>query len=118
GQYLMHTGYAPSATLKHPSLGAWVSHELGDPKFELPNFVSIRGPSISAGFMGAAYNPFAVLHPSEGVRNLALAKDIDTPRFDRRLEALGILQDNFQAESGSPSMGDHNTVYQKSVRLM
>ena len=21
GQYLMHTGYAPSATLKHPSLG-------------------------------------------------------------------------------------------------
>src|SRR6185312_11378941 len=52
GQYLMHTGYAPSATLKHPSLGAWVSHELGHPKFELPNFVSIRGPSISAGFMG------------------------------------------------------------------
>src|SRR5688572_10765678 len=25
GQYLMHTGYAPSGTLKHPSLGAWAS---------------------------------------------------------------------------------------------
>src|SRR5262249_28231472 len=47
GQYLMHTGYAPSATLKHPSLGAWVSHELGNAEAELPNFVSIRGPSIS-----------------------------------------------------------------------
>jgi hypothetical protein len=118
GQYLMHTGYAPSATLKHPSLGAWVSHELGDPKFELPNFVSICGPSISAGFMGAEYNPFAVLHPGEGVRNLPLAKDVDRSRFDSRLEALNILQDNFQAESGSASVGIHNTVYQKAVRLM
>ncbi len=31
GQYLMHTGYAPSGTLKHPSLGSWVSSELGNP---------------------------------------------------------------------------------------
>ena len=45
--YLMHTGYAPSTTLQHPSLGAWVSHELGDDAAELPNFVSIRGASIS-----------------------------------------------------------------------
>ncbi len=118
GQYLMHTGYAPSATLKHPSLGAWVSHELGDPRFELPNFVSIRGPSISAGFMGAEFNPFAVLHPREGVRNLPLAKDVDQPRFTSRLEALSILQDNFHAESGSSSIGVHDTVYQKAVRLM
>jgi hypothetical protein len=118
GQYLMHTGYPPSATLKHPSLGAWVSHELGDPKFELPNFVSIRGPSISAGFMGAEYNPFAVLQPNEGVRNLPLAKDVDQPRFTSRLEALSILQDNFHAESGSTSVGVHDTVYQKAVRLM
>src|SRR6476646_8255085 len=32
--YLMHTGYAPSTTLQHPSLGAWVSHELGDESAE------------------------------------------------------------------------------------
>src|SRR5688572_18376343 len=42
--YLMHTGYSPSTTLQHPSLGAWVSHELGHDAAELPNFVSIRGP--------------------------------------------------------------------------
>src|SRR5262245_14747695 len=44
--YLMHTGYAPSTTLQHPGLGSWVSHEIGDEKAELPNFISIRGPSI------------------------------------------------------------------------
>src|SRR5262245_8927200 len=48
--YLMHTGYAPSTTLQHPSLGAWVSHELGDESAELPNFVSIRGASVGGGF--------------------------------------------------------------------
>ncbi|OYW15531.1 MAG: hypothetical protein B7Z55_15000, partial [Planctomycetales bacterium 12-60-4] len=35
GGYLMHTGYAPSATIQHPSFGAWISHELGDPQFDL-----------------------------------------------------------------------------------
>jgi hypothetical protein len=118
GQYLMHTGYSPSATLKHPSLGSWVSHELGDPKFDLPNFVSIRGPSFSAGFMGAEHNPFTVLNPSQGVRNLPLAKDVDQPRFTDRLEALNILQSGFQAETHAAGIKTHDTVNQKAVRLM
>jgi uncharacterized protein (DUF1501 family) len=118
GQYLMHTGYSPSVTLKHPSLGAWVSHELGDPTFELPNFVSIRGPSIGAGFLGAEHSPFAVLYPNQGVRNLPLAKDVDARRFDSRLEALKILQNQFRAETGAPGVDTHDTVYAKAVRMM
>jgi uncharacterized protein (DUF1501 family) len=118
GQYLMHTGYSPSVTLRHPSLGAWVSHELGDPKFELPNFVSIRGPSIGAGFLGAEHSPFAVLYPSQGVRNLPLAKDVDARRFDRRLEALKTLQNQFRAETGALGVDTHNTIYAKAVRMM
>src|SRR5215468_9042735 len=37
-QYLMHTGYAPTGSVTHPSLGSWVSEELGNPNFDLPNF--------------------------------------------------------------------------------
>jgi len=118
GQYLMHTGYSPSVTLKHPSLGAWVSHELGDPKFDLPNFISIRGPSIGAGFLGAEHSPFAVLNPSQGVRNLPLPKNVDAARFASRLEALSRLQDQFRAETGAPGIGQHDTVYDKAVHLM
>ena len=88
------------------------------PKFELPNFVSIRGPSFSAGFMGAEYNPFAVLHPSEGVRNLPLAKDVDLPRFASRLEALTFCKTTSEPKAARASVGIHDTVYQKAVRLM
>jgi len=62
--YLVHTGYAPSTTLQHPSLGAWVSHELGNEAAELPNFVSIRGPSIGAGFLGVQHSPFTIQKPA------------------------------------------------------
>lgn len=118
GQYLMHTGYAPSGTLKHPSLGAWVSHELGDPNFELPNFVSIRGPSVSSGFLGVQHNPFTIPNPNQGVRNLPMAKDVDRQRFTTRREALAILQDSFRAETGSSAIANHDAIYNQAVRLM
>ncbi len=116
--YLMHTGYAPSTTLQHPSLGAWVSHELGDEAAELPNFVSIRGASIGSGFLGVQHGPFSIQKPGEGVRNLPLAKDVDAARFNRRLEALAALQNDFRAETGRREIASHDVVYQKAVRLM
>ena len=116
--YLMHTGYAPSTTLQHPSLGAWVSHELGDDAAELPNFVSIRGASIGSGFLGVQHGPFSIQKPGEGVRNLPLAKDVDEARFSRRLKALASLQDDFRAQTGRREIAAHDVVYQKAVRLM
>src|SRR3954470_23964072 len=116
--YLMHTGYAPSTTLQHPSLGAWVSHELGDESAELPNFVSIRGASVGSGFLGVQHGPFSIQKPGEGVRNLPLAKDVDAARFSRRLEALAALQDDFWGETGGRKIASHDVVYQKAVRLM
>jgi len=116
--YLMHTGYAPSTTLQHPSLGAWVSHELGDESAELPNFVSIRGASVGSGFLGVQHGPFSIQKPAEGVRNLPLAKDIDAARFNRRLEALTALQSDFRDQTGRREIASHDVVYQKAVRLM
>jgi uncharacterized protein (DUF1501 family) len=118
GSYLLHTGYAPSTTLQHPSLGAWVSHELGSEGAELPNFVSIRGPSVGAGFLGLEHGPFAIQKPREGIRNLPLAKDVDAVRFDRRLGALATLQNNFRAQTGRTEITAHDVVYEKAVRLM
>ena len=51
-QYFVHTGYAPNPTLVHPSLGGWTSARLGDPKSELPAFVSIGGASFGRGTWG------------------------------------------------------------------
>ncbi|MBA4016577.1 MAG: DUF1501 domain-containing protein [Pirellula sp.] len=118
GQYLMHTGYSPSGTLKHPSLGSWVSSELGNPDFDLPNFVSIRGPSVGSGFLGVQHNPFAIQNPSRGVRNLAAPKDVDQTRFAARLEALQMLQDDFRTVSRSAAPANHDAVYRKATQMM
>ena len=58
-RYLGHTGYAPNATVAHPSLGGWVSRELGATS-DLPAFVSVGGPSAGAGFFGPEHGPFIV----------------------------------------------------------
>src|SRR5580698_6040027 len=42
GTYLMRTGQLPGAAgIQYPSVGAQFSKELGDPRAELPNFISI-----------------------------------------------------------------------------
>ena len=92
--YQLHTGYVPTATLKHPHLGCSIAAELGESKFDLPHIVSIGGATIGAGFLGASLEPFVVQnpeqapgeHPAEGRgRSLpAPARAAQSPR-DRRL---------------------------------
>ena len=91
-QYLMHTGYTPNPTIVHPSLGAWVTEELADPHFDLPSFVSISGPSYGAGFLGVQYGPLVVQTPGQMPQNVAYATGVTPTRFDKRQEALAMLE--------------------------
>ena len=117
-QYLMHTGYAPNGQLQHPSFGAWVSQELGDPKFDLPHFVSISGPSIGAGFLGVQHGPFVVQNPQLPPQNVAYARNVDTERFKVRTEALNILESQFHAETGDAKVKGRKDVYGKAIQMM
>ena len=67
GTYLMRTGQLPSAAgIQYPSIGALVSKELGDPKAELPNFISIAPQrffsqeAFGPGFLGPIHAPLIV----------------------------------------------------------
>ena len=87
-QYLLHTGYSPNPTVTHPSLGGWVNQELGDPTSDLPNFVSISGPSIGAGFLGVQYGPLVIQQAGQLPQNIAYASNVNEARFDSRQKAL------------------------------
>ncbi|MGC8667243.1 MAG: DUF1501 domain-containing protein [Chthonomonadales bacterium] len=117
-QYLMHTGYAPTGTIQHPSLGAWVSEELGDPASELPNFVSINGPSIGAGFLGVQYGPFVVARAGQPPDNVHLPPDVSPERFRNRSRALDTLERRFNADTGDAKVSGRRAVYAKAIRLM
>ena len=55
--------------IKHPHLGCSMVSELGESHFDLPHIVSIGGPTIGAGFLGAAIEPFVVQNPQQPPEN-------------------------------------------------
>lgn len=115
-QYLMHTGYAPTPTVVHPSLGGWVSRKLGAPQNGLPAFVSLGGPSFGAGFLGVSNGPFVVQKAGAEPDNIGPATDGD--RFARRQALLAQAEQRFAHESGSPMVDDRRAVYARAVSLM
>jgi hypothetical protein len=99
--YQLHTGYVPTATLKHPHIGCSVAAELGDRKFDLPHLVSIGGPTIGAGFLGAAIEPFVVQNPEKPPENTQ--PKVGPDRFRRRLGLLNRLENAGFAQAGVPT---------------
>src|SRR5258706_13457049 len=117
-QYLMHTGYAPTGSITHPSLGSWVSEELGNPNFDLPNFVSISGPSIGAAFLGVQHGPFVIQNPNQPPSNIAYAKNVNEGRFQARTSALDAMERQFAWETGDNKVTGREAVYAKAVKMM
>ena len=117
-QYLMHTGYSPNPTITHPSLGGWVSEELGDPNFDLPNFVSISGPSMSAGFLGVQYGPLVIQQPGQLPQNITYAPNVNIGRFEQRQHVLNSMDSQFAKETGDIKVKGRQAVYAKAVRMM
>ncbi len=117
-QHLVHTGFTPNPTVDYPSLGGWVAHELGDPNAELPLFVSINGPSLSAGFLGVQYNPFIIQNVKQPLQNTDYPPGVDMVRFIKRKQALESLEDDFLARTGDVKVKGRRAVYARAIRMM
>ncbi len=115
---LLHTSYAPSPTVDHPSFGGWVSKRLGPPSRGLPAFVSLGGPSHSAGFFGVQHGPF-VLQKAGGLpQNVSYAPGIDGQRFDARLKLLDTIEAEYAKKTGDPKVDGHRALTTQAVGLM
>ena len=119
--YQLHTGYAPSGTVKHPSFGCVVGAELGDPKFDLPHIVSIGtkdvGSGQGAGILGVKYEPFQVPDPLKPPLNVALGVPED--RFTRRLNLMHSLEvAGFGNSGGLDRVKEHHDVYRSTASMV
>lgn len=112
GTYYMHTGFQPSVTVQHPSIGSVIAKELQDTKkeLEIPPFFSIGTQSIGGGFLGTAWNPFVV--DSNGRVN-NLGEDLNPAR----LKILSSLNDDFIKSGRGELPLDHKKLYDKVVKL-
>ncbi len=87
----MLTGWRPSPALTYPSLGSVAAREAG-PSLDLPSYIAIPAeiPYSGAGYLTAAFEPFAVgLNPSRpDFRVKDLDPDVAPERFERRRRML------------------------------
>lgn len=119
--YQLHTGYIPTGTVKHPSLGCAIAKELAPPEHDLPSVVTVGqavggGGLQGAGFLGVDYEPFLVQNPGQLPQNVAIATD--SPRYNRRLGLLGRLEDDFASRGAEQAVSDHKKLYEKTKRLV
>jgi len=137
GRYLLHTGYVPTGTVAHPSLGAVTAMEIGKKELDLPNFISIGGPTDGAGFLPPTYSPFVVNTRGERrggmegrrasaetakspipIDNVAYAQGVDQARFRERMKLLAEQEKEFEKEHPTDEVEKHKTAYAKADKLM
>ncbi len=118
--YAIHTGYVPTGTVKHPSFGSLCAAELGEKEFDLPQIVAVGGQQVSgagAGFLGVAYEPFAVENPLEMPSNME--SPVDPARFNRRLDILGSLEKAaFGKNAGADRVREHQSLYKQTAGMV
>ncbi len=115
---LVHTGYPPEATVRHPTLGSSVSAEVAPEEFELPNFVSIGPEQDGPAFLGVRHAPFVVSDPTKPPDNLAYHPFVGEDRVERRLELLRGLQEDFARTHGRATTAGHDEMFAKAKRLV
>lgn len=114
GRYYMHTGYVPNPSIDHPSYGSVLSHQLRRESLDIPQFISVGGGSMGAGFLGAKYNPFAV--NSDGrIRNLDMKID---QRFYQRAYALDAIETNFINQRRGSLAKDHQSILKETFGVL
>ncbi len=124
GQHNMMTGYRPSPALTFPSFGSVVSHEFG-PRKDLPAYISIpneQNPYAGSGYLSSAYGPFSVGgDPAKAkfkVRDLNLPGGVDQERYEHRLAALEIANEQFNKRAASDGVSSMNAFYQRAFDLI
>jgi hypothetical protein len=120
--FQLHTGYAPSGSVKYPSLGSIVASELADPAVDLPHFVSVGGGGLAdgtgSGFLGMTYAPFIVANPNQMPQNVELPGGVDASRLGRRLGLMDRLEKDFAESGGKALVQDHKALYQTARRMV
>ncbi|MCS7045201.1 MAG: DUF1501 domain-containing protein [Gemmataceae bacterium] len=137
GTYYLRTGYLPQGPIQYPTLGSFLSKELGAEDAPLPNFVSIapfrlfNPAAYGPGFLGPQYAPLLVgdnpnFQPAANgnvadmlrVQDIAPPADVTTPQFDHRVSILEHMERDFASRHPGVSPQSHRTAYDRAVRLM
>lgn len=117
--YLLHHGYLPMGSVKHPTLGANVADQIGSAASELPSFVQIGGRlanSGGGGLLGIDYDPFTLQSASRPPQNTTPSAQAD--RFARRMRLLDSMQGDFASAGGTQVVADQQKLARRAVDMI
>lgn len=120
GRYFLHTSYALRGTIRHPSIGSWLSYLDGVDNPTLPPHVAIGGDQYTAnsGFFPGRFGPLPIGDPAAGLQSASRPKSVDEDRARRRLERLRRMNDAFAEKHKDRSVTDYDGAYDQAVDLM
>jgi hypothetical protein len=134
--YYLRTGYLPLGGIHHPTMGSFLSKELGRDDSALPNFVSIASATFlspaaySSGYLGPQYAPLMIGNSGYGfgptggydqalkVQDLLPPGEVSARQADARLEMLRATQGEFVSSHHGVAPHSHLAAYERAVRLM
>ncbi len=118
--YLLHTGYLPNPSARHPTLGSIVASQLASKEIssDLPPVVRIggrgRGDS-GAGLLGRQWDPFEIRDASQSPSNTT--PTVPTDRHLRRLGLMDRLGSGF-AKALPQEAADHASLYRRATNMI
>ena len=116
-QYFMRTAFTERNTIKHPNLGAWAQHYLGESHDTLPSSACINaGAKHGNGFFPTAYSPIPILNPSTGLRNIRTRGGSEA--LSQRLALSEKLSSFFSARFPDPQVKSYREFYDNTLRLL
>ncbi|MFM9058514.1 MAG: DUF1501 domain-containing protein [Planctomycetaceae bacterium] len=120
--YLLHTGYLPNPSARHPTLGSIVASQAaaghGGETGDLPPVVRIggRGRNDSgAGLLGMQWEPFEMRDPEQNPVNTK--PQVPADRHLRRLDLMDALSGDF-AKQLPREARDHRDLYRRATRMI
>ncbi|HEY6565689.1 MAG TPA: DUF1501 domain-containing protein, partial [Pirellulaceae bacterium] len=117
--FLLHTGYLPNPSVRHPSFGSNVAQQLGEATAELPNFVRIGQSGregSGGGLLGVEWDPFVMTDPRRPPDNTEIRTD--TRRFARRLALTRRMNDRFANRGATREAQDQEKLYDRAARMI
>jgi uncharacterized protein (DUF1501 family) len=117
--FLAKTGYLPSPSVVHPSIGAICCHTFDDGKVDIPRHISIlpnQWPS-RGGFLGDEFDAFKINDPAQPVPDVKPAVAPD--RFEQRLKDLEVVEAEFaKGRRGQIEETQHQATMARARKMM
>lgn len=120
GVYLMRTSYKEIGSIRHPFLGAWMSHVEGKLNKDMPGSVIVGGANRhpAQGYLPADDAPAPVADPKLGLQNTQPPKYLDDKNFQTRQRLISKFEGGFRSKYPTTEVNAYLDYYREAVRLL